>query len=500
MIKPLKFFCLSRRFARVVALAFTLSIPVAAHADFAGDAAGAMRLLEAKQFGKALAALQKIAPRYQNEFALHYMMGLSQMGRVDERTKAADAIKFLKASRTSLLRAQTLAQNDEQKQQNRELLDVAETGLRELGALPEVPPAATPATKTKDEEIEELKRRLAEMQGQPAPLAKPPVTPRPATNKSGTNPASTRPKANPLPATLAALAGDYITLSGGVPELQTDGPISKAPVSTQKAFDRMASSAGRFRFRADGTVADIEYGERYASDPKYNGRYTINSKGEVKMYFGQHLLYHLRPAQTIDGEWILIQVHEPKDAYKARIFRRVEKPGKVASATTSPPEKTTPAAPVRPAPQTPAAVEQAPQTPPQGLIRGHVNWPFAYPGNVLLVLEDYARTPEDAVVEVTFKSLDGGQDEVVRRTLRQIRAGTMMNDSRPLAETGYIPVLTPGLYRVGAMILSPQGENRKVDLRPSDGVSGREVQLRWMPGERYQESGGKTVYVTINPD
>ncbi|AFZ67224.1 carboxypeptidase-like regulatory domain-containing protein [Deinococcus peraridilitoris] len=151
-----------------------------------------------------------------------------------------------------------------------------------------------------------------------------------------------------------------------------------------------------------------------------------------------------------------------------------------------------------PAPKAPP-VAQAPKTSAE-LIRGHVNSPFAYPGNVLLVLEDYAVTPEDAVVEVVFTSLDGGRDEVVRRTLRQIRAGNMLDDSRPLAETGYIPLLTPGAYRVSAVIVSAHGAGRKVELRPSDGTAGREVQLRWMPGERYRESGGKVVYVTINPD
>ncbi|WP_242403013.1 carboxypeptidase regulatory-like domain-containing protein [Deinococcus deserti] len=135
---------------------------------------------------------------------------------------------------------------------------------------------------------------------------------------------------------------------------------------------------------------------------------------------------------------------------------------------------------------------------PSSVIRGHINAPNAYPGNVLLVLEDYAITPEDALLEVRFRSLDGAPDLVVRRTLRQIRAGNVGDNSRPLTETGYLPLLNPGAFLVSAALVSAHGEGRTVDLRPDGVAAGREVPLRWAPAERYGVGGGKVVYVTIN--
>ncbi len=63
--------------ARIVGIALTLALSVVARADFASDAQEPLRLLQAKQFDKALVALNKIAPQHQEQFALHYMLGLA---------------------------------------------------------------------------------------------------------------------------------------------------------------------------------------------------------------------------------------------------------------------------------------------------------------------------------------------------------------------------------------------------------------------------------------
>ncbi|RYY97374.1 MAG: hypothetical protein EOO11_11070 [Chitinophagaceae bacterium] len=117
--------------------------------------------------------------------------------------------------------------------------------------------------------------------------------------------------------------GTYVCVSGGVPELQADGSISKAAVSAAKAAARSYSAALKYLFRGDGTFADLSCGDEYAADPKYNGTYRIEN-GNVNMYSGGMLFYTFRPARNEENKVSLIQVHEAKDRYKAQFCQLVK--------------------------------------------------------------------------------------------------------------------------------------------------------------------------------
>ena len=121
---------------------------------------------------------------------------------------------------------------------------------------------------------------------------------------------------------LSDIKGTYVCVSGGVPELLADGTISKASVDAAKQTMQSYSSALKYLFRGDGTFADLTYGDKYASDPKYNGTYKIED-GKMNMYSSGILFFTFQPAINAEGKVALIQVHEPKNRYKAQFCQVV---------------------------------------------------------------------------------------------------------------------------------------------------------------------------------
>ena len=205
---------------RYVVLTFFLAMPFTARADFASDIKEPVRLLEAKQFDKAAVALNKIAPLYQDQFALHYMIGLANLARLSDKAKPADSIKLLRSARASLRTARDLAPGEEQKKEIREMLAAAEEGLRFLNVPFDAPPADTPADKNKNAEIEGLKRRLAELQANPD-KTKTTVPKQPAVEQPGAEFAvgppdlpSTLPKLTPLKPTPKTAKGRVVNRAG----------------------------------------------------------------------------------------------------------------------------------------------------------------------------------------------------------------------------------------------------------------------------------------------
>jgi hypothetical protein len=179
------------RATRVLGLVLPLLLPAAARADFATDIQEPLRLAEAKKFKQALVMLEKIAPLYQDRFVLHYSIGLSNMGLIKEKGEAAENIQLLRNARASLLKARPLAPNEQLKKEVREGLQIVDDALRSVGASPEAPPlAVAPAASSKDAEIAELKRRLAELEAKPAPVQAPKASVAP----------QIQPKAAPVPA------------------------------------------------------------------------------------------------------------------------------------------------------------------------------------------------------------------------------------------------------------------------------------------------------------
>ncbi len=186
------------------------------------------------------------------------MLGLAQLGRVDEKSKTADAIKILQASRQSLLRAQQLAASDEQKKETLDLLAVAEGGLRELGALPEKAAPSAPAATGKDKEIEELRRRLAELETKPAP-AKTPASPAAAKNRVVPS------KFPPTPRRAGYVTGRVLD-SAGQPLVGTEISITGTAGTGEDAkFAAVSGAGGLFSQRVPNGIYRVvaEWKTRY---------------------------------------------------------------------------------------------------------------------------------------------------------------------------------------------------------------------------------------------
>lgn len=133
------------------------------------------------------------------------------------------------------------------------------------------------------------------------------------------------PPASPMKVTGAALAGDYVCVSGGAPELSTAGPVSQAPVNPVTAQIRSLESASKYRLFANGTWGDLTFGEKYSTQPGYKGTYRVGAQGDVDLLSDRgSRLYLLRPVPTTDRRLALVEVHQPRDRYKAQFCTRVD--------------------------------------------------------------------------------------------------------------------------------------------------------------------------------
>jgi hypothetical protein len=198
----------------------------------------------------------------------------------------------LQLSHQSLLKAQQLAKNAEEKKEVRELLDVAASGLRELGAPPQAaaPEKAAGGDTNKDEEIEKLKRRLAELEAKPAaePQAAPVAKPVKAPTVTQVGPPD-------IPATLPKLA-----------------PLKPTP---KMAKGRVMNRNGKPLAGVEVTVSGTTLaGERSSFYPKTNAQGVFSTpvpdgiyttRAEVKtIYNGQNYIFALHP---LDGDHDLPQ-------------------------------------------------------------------------------------------------------------------------------------------------------------------------------------------------
>ena len=123
----------------------------------------------------------------------------------------------------------------------------------------------------------------------------------------------------------AALAGDYVCVSGGAPELSVAGPLSQAPVDPGAAQIRSLASASKYRLFANGSWGDLTFGEKYVSQPGYKGTYRIDPQGNVDLLSDKGgRLYLLRAVPTTDGRLALVELHKPEERYKAQFCTRVD--------------------------------------------------------------------------------------------------------------------------------------------------------------------------------
>ncbi len=80
-----------------------------------------------------------------------------------------------------------------------------------------------------------------------------------------------------------------------------------------------------------------------------------------------------------------------------------------------------------------------------------------------------------------------------------LRTGAAWDNSRAIEETYDVPILSPGAFRVTAVIVEPDGSRRPLTLRHQHNLQEvTETELRWTDGEPYRE-GGKILYVIVNP-
>lgn len=302
--------------------------------------------------------------------------------------------------------------------------------------------------------------------------------------------------------------GTYICWSARMSELLAEdarqaNSASGPTVLPERIMQRVMSggSPHKYLVRANGTFADVTWGAKYASDPKYNGRYATRG-GLVRLDVRGTPLYTFRRARSTDGTELLVQVREEKrvDPYASTQVCRLTTAGggNARPARPAPRDEPREAPPAedRPAEDGPD-VTAAPAA--NGLVRGHPNWAFAYPANVMVSFEDYAETPVDAIVELTFEPSEGGEQVTFRRTVTALRTSAALDDSRSLEETGYLPILSPGAFRVRAMLIQPDGARRPLEMRHPDGRQSTEAELEWGDHERYQEGGGKILYVIADP-
>ncbi|MFC4640319.1 hypothetical protein [Deinococcus hohokamensis] len=146
------------------------------------------------------------------------------------------------------------------------------------------------------------------------PAAKPPApAPKPAS------------RAAPVKTTGAALAGDYVCVSGGAPELSVAGPASQAPVNPATAQIRSYANASKYRLFSGGTWGDLTFGEKYVNQKGYKGTYKILPNGDVDLISDAgNRLYLFQPLPTTDRRLVLVEVHQPADRYKAQFCTRVD--------------------------------------------------------------------------------------------------------------------------------------------------------------------------------
>ncbi|ACO48113.1 hypothetical protein DEDE109153_08110 [Deinococcus deserti] len=165
----------------------------------------------------------------------------------------------------------------------------------------------------------QLKAKVTVKPETPAP-AKPavPGPPKPAVVVQAPAPVPQR-------TTGAALAGDYVCLSGGAPELSVAGPVSQAPVDPAAAQIRSYANASKYRLSANGAWGDLTFGEKYVNQKGYKGTYRILANGDVDLLSDPgSRLYLFRPIPTTDRRLALVEVHQPADRYKAQFCTRVD--------------------------------------------------------------------------------------------------------------------------------------------------------------------------------
>ncbi|MFD1734274.1 hypothetical protein ACFSC4_29440 [Deinococcus malanensis] len=173
-------------------------------------------------------------------------------------------------------------------------------------------------------QLKAAQAKVAQAKTAPAPIrpaAPAPVRPAP----DGPAPARAAPTPAAQRTTGTALAGDYVCLSGGAPELSVAGPVSQAPVDPAKAQMRSYANASKYRLYANGTWGDLTFGERYVNQKGYKGTYKILANGDVDLISDPgSRLYLFRTIPTTDRRLALVEVHQPADRYKAQFCTRVD--------------------------------------------------------------------------------------------------------------------------------------------------------------------------------
>jgi len=123
---------------------FVLALSFPARADFDADVQAPMELLTAEKYDEALAALEKLAPDYEDDYRLQYLIGLTWIGKVGAATTRDEGVDYLRRARRKFLLAKKLGGAQEMTEVEK-VLKVAEDALGKLKAPLDAPAKAQPA-------------------------------------------------------------------------------------------------------------------------------------------------------------------------------------------------------------------------------------------------------------------------------------------------------------------------------------------------------------------